>query len=251
MTHIPDESIGFGSYLQAHRLDKGISLEAVSNLTRITISCLKKIECEDLDELPEPTFVKGFIKSYSETVAADKKEALALYEASYTNYLEQKRSQTQSCSEAAYLPRLLVAFFLLALIITVTLITARQIEYQGAVESISIEDRTGVTADKNQPGKPGSSGQAEQGADQTAAENEEQDNYSLKISAAEPTTIKVIIDDQVPDEYVMKAGDLLDLEAKKQFNILITNAAGVELTLNGESISVPGKSGQMVTMQLP
>ncbi|MEJ2038519.1 MAG: DUF4115 domain-containing protein, partial [Desulfosarcinaceae bacterium] len=74
---------------------------------------------------------------------------------------------------------------------------------------------------------------------------------TLEIKAVEPTWLKIITDDQTPKEYNLDAGDSLDLEAKTRFSLLIGNAAGVQLTLNGKPVPVPGKSGQVVTLQLP
>ena len=74
---------------------------------------------------------------------------------------------------------------------------------------------------------------------------------TLKLAAVEPTWLKIITDDQVPREYSMDVGDTLTLEARNRFSLLIGNATGVQLTLNGNPVPVPGKSGQVVTLQLP
>jgi hypothetical protein len=50
----------------------------------------------------------------------------------------------------------------------------------------------------------------------------------------------------------LKPGDLLELEASSGYNLLIGNAAGVQLTLNGKPVEkFLGKSGQVVTIQIP
>ena len=53
------DSLSFGQYLQALRLDKKISLKKVSAETRIGLSMLKLIEKEHHDKLPDEVFVKG------------------------------------------------------------------------------------------------------------------------------------------------------------------------------------------------
>ena len=73
----------------------------------------------------------------------------------------------------------------------------------------------------------------------------------LKVVALEPTWLKIIADDQVAQEYSLDVGDTLSLGAQIQFSLLIGNAAGVQLTLDGKPVTVPGKSGQVVTLQLP
>ena len=73
----------------------------------------------------------------------------------------------------------------------------------------------------------------------------------LKIIAIEDTWIKIIIDGQNRKEYSLHPGDRLELEASKGFNVLIGNATGIQLTLNGNPLNVPGKSGQVVAVQIP
>jgi cytoskeletal protein RodZ len=71
---------GFGGYLQAIRLKRGISLEKVSEETRIGLGTLKAIEQESLDDLPAEVFLKGFIRAYSAFINADGDEAIRRYE---------------------------------------------------------------------------------------------------------------------------------------------------------------------------
>ena len=73
----------------------------------------------------------------------------------------------------------------------------------------------------------------------------------LKIRAIEETWLKVIIDNGDAMEYTVKLGDILELEAFSGYNILIGNATGVKLFLNDVPIEVPGRTGQVVTIQLP
>ena len=73
----------------------------------------------------------------------------------------------------------------------------------------------------------------------------------LKIMAVEDTWIKIITDDLSPKQYNLKPGDQLDLEASSDFNLLIGNAAGVNLTLNDKIVEVPGKSGEVVNVRIP
>ena len=73
----------------------------------------------------------------------------------------------------------------------------------------------------------------------------------LKIVGVGKTWLKILIDDQSAREYSLKSGDLLELEASSGYNLLIGNAAGVQITLNGKPVKVLGKSGQVVNLQLP
>lgn len=71
---------GFGRYLQAIRLEKAITLQKVSEETRIGLGILKSIEQEQLEELPAEVFLKGFLRSYSKFVGADEGEVIRRYD---------------------------------------------------------------------------------------------------------------------------------------------------------------------------
>ena len=75
------ESFSFGRYLQSVRQEKKISLEKVSEETRIGMGILQIIEKEDLEALPAEVFVRGFLRSFARAVGADAGEAVWLYQA--------------------------------------------------------------------------------------------------------------------------------------------------------------------------
>jgi cytoskeletal protein RodZ len=75
------DSLSFGRYLQAIRLEKKISLEKISAQTRIGLDNLLLIEQEDIERLPAEVFVKGFLRSFASAIGANGDEAVSRYEA--------------------------------------------------------------------------------------------------------------------------------------------------------------------------
>ena len=72
----------FGLFLQTARIEKKLSIEALSAETRIRVEVLKHLESEEHEQLPNEVFVRGFIRSYAIAVGADLEEALERYSAS-------------------------------------------------------------------------------------------------------------------------------------------------------------------------
>src|SRR2546425_5030583 len=68
-----------GPYLRELRQRRGLSLEELSRATRVASPCLEALETENLDVLPAPVFVKGFIRAYCQALDVTPAEALALY----------------------------------------------------------------------------------------------------------------------------------------------------------------------------
>jgi cytoskeletal protein RodZ len=73
----------------------------------------------------------------------------------------------------------------------------------------------------------------------------------LNIDAIEETWLKIIVDEQRPKQYSLYPGDHIELEGLRSFNLLVGNAAGIRISLNGKSVQLKGKSGQVVNLNLP
>jgi cytoskeletal protein RodZ len=68
-----------GELLREARLEKGMSLEEVENLTKIRKRYLQAIEEGDYKVLPGPFYVRAFVKSYADTVGLDSEQVLRIY----------------------------------------------------------------------------------------------------------------------------------------------------------------------------
>ncbi|WP_026485960.1 helix-turn-helix domain-containing protein [Caldanaerobius polysaccharolyticus] len=65
-----------GEILKNKRLEKNISISDVQEFTKIKSYYIKAIEEGDEDKLPDPVYVKGFIKSYAEMVGLNGNELI-------------------------------------------------------------------------------------------------------------------------------------------------------------------------------
>lgn len=71
------ESIG--RYLKRERELRQISLEEISQTTRIPLKMLRHIETDRFERLPGEVFAKGFLRSYARALGMDSDEVLARY----------------------------------------------------------------------------------------------------------------------------------------------------------------------------
>lgn len=72
-----------GARLRQFRIEQGISLEEIAAYTRIPARLLNAIEEGRLDELPEPVYVKGFIKRFAEALGLNGPEFASDFPTSY------------------------------------------------------------------------------------------------------------------------------------------------------------------------
>ncbi len=74
---------------------------------------------------------------------------------------------------------------------------------------------------------------------------------TLKANIREKTWVKIFVDDNEPKEYIFRQGRRYEWKAKKGFELLIGNAGGIDLELDGEKVENPGTEGQVVRLRIP
>ena len=62
---------GLGAYLKRIRETRSISIEEVSQATRIPVRMLVELESDSSNQLPNDVFVKGYLKSYAAVLNLD------------------------------------------------------------------------------------------------------------------------------------------------------------------------------------
>ena len=73
----------------------------------------------------------------------------------------------------------------------------------------------------------------------------------LKANVKERTWIRVYVDNMEPKDYVFQPGSKPEWRAEKGFELLIGNAGGVEIGLEGAAMKTPGKKGQVIRLSIP
>jgi curved DNA-binding protein CbpA len=77
---LEDESGDFdGARLRRSRLHRGMELEDISGITKISPTYLRFIEEDRFEELPAPVYVRGFVTAYANSVGLDGKHVAASY----------------------------------------------------------------------------------------------------------------------------------------------------------------------------
>jgi cytoskeletal protein RodZ len=245
------ESLSYGRYLQAVRLEKKISLEQVAAQTRIGLGNLMLVEQEDHEQLPAAVFVKGFLRSYAAAVGADGDEAVRRYESRLD--VVQRIAESEASvgkSQTRLWLKLVIALGLFICIVALSILAITYLRHapesdlssQQAPSAAAEEAETGKVPDPAVDTRPGSA------APSVKATTEK---LRLKISALENTWIKVIVDEKESVEYKLSSGDHIELEASTGFNLLIGNAGGLKMMLNDKSVFIPGENGEVVTLHLP
>lgn len=253
------EELTFGRFLSAERLRKEIRIEAVAAETNIAMSVLLLLEQENHEKLPDEVYVKGFLRAYSGAIGVDGDEVLRRYAKSRAGFDTALKNEADSLgSMGGFWSRLFVPLLLISAVIVLTVMLMPGTEVKPKDPDGKQPVAAGaVDADKEVKSPPTPS-PATVDSQRAAPSGEAAETIPpaggkkwLKVECVTDSWLKVIKDGGKPTEYNLKSGDRLEIEAEEVFNLLIGNAAGIRLSLNGKPVSVPGRTDQVVNLQLP
>jgi cytoskeletal protein RodZ len=228
-------------------LAKKVSLEKIAEETRIGLDNLRSIEQEEIDRLPDEVFVKGFLRSFAKAVDADGNEAVRRYQDKMLLVRRIKTFDQEPYAAGYHLGwRLLAVLGLLALLVMGTLWVVDHFNSAPGKAGSGDTHDTRRLADGEQTG---SSNQASEGS--SARSMDAATTLTLRVLATDDVRVKIIADHGEVVQNDLTAGDQIELQASASFNLLIGNAAGVKVTLNGKPIKIPGKRGEAVNILLP
>jgi flagellar biosynthesis protein FlhG len=67
---VPEEGVS-GGWLASMRALRGVTIDELSSISKVSVTYLRAIEEESFSELPEPVYVRGFLMAYARTLNLD------------------------------------------------------------------------------------------------------------------------------------------------------------------------------------
>lgn len=233
-----------GSILRARREEKGINLGEVSNVLCLRKSLIEAIEAGNWNLLPHEVYVRSYLKAYANYLKiyneiqpelaenTDKIELETIPDIKVTEKplrSPRKIAFTNLPRKALVYPAIiliLAGFYMIEKIKKDTIFTPR-IETTAGISSQSEKSLKNTVTTENQttPAIP--------------------EGKKLMISCTERTWVSAVIDDSEKKEFMLNAHEMIILNAIDGFDLLIGNAGGVKLFLNGKDVEFTGKSGEV------
>ncbi len=90
---------GFGERLRRQREMRGVSLEEISQSTKIGKRSLKAIEDEDFEKLPGGIFNKGFVRAYARFLGLDEEQIVSDFDEAWNAFEAARTPQAVSVPE--------------------------------------------------------------------------------------------------------------------------------------------------------
>lgn len=296
----------FGLKLRRKRVDTGRSLEDVAFTTRIPLDTLKAMESGNLEELPPPVYMRGFIVTIVRDLGADEEEVLEDYNEAL-EHLENSPgifAEVPEISSGWSTGLALFGLIVLAVLLIIgsyylfnkaddpgprTTAGLAALPAESAVSSLKAVDTdkadeadeadekvTAIEGDEDIEADEDSSAALENEKEmvdqesekmETSAlpepdsaleketstlENEPEDKvidsegqHTLKLVILEETWLRIYLDGNSTKQYLLKKGDTMTWQADNFFRLILGNAGGVEIYLNGELQPSPGVTGQV------
>jgi len=244
----------FGEHLRREREMRGVSLDEVSQATRIAPKFLEALENERWQELPGGVFNRGFLRSIARYLGLDEEALVAEY-AQATNDRPQVAEWALNTSDRSMEPRSGSKARLVVLTLLLVLAAAGAAGWWGWQQYGSVvrawrsplpevpqaakpPAAPNVAGDGTQPAVGGANAGAESGG--TGAANKTED-LELRVEVSRPTDVKILADGKPLFQGRIARGENHVFKAHDRFEVSAKNSFALILELNGVSMPPVGQ----------
>ncbi|WP_404784128.1 helix-turn-helix domain-containing protein [Altericista sp. CCNU0014] len=227
-----------GAHLRSHRTKKGLSLEEIATKTMIQHRFLEAIEKGNLEVLPEPLYVRGFIRRFAEAMGLDGvslSESFPLGKA----HVGSANAKMLGAGSTALRPWHLYVLYLAAVLGAVALLYAL----------FKPADSTSGTVGASRP-SPKASVAAAPKKVVAAAKPKPAAPVQAQLNLKADSYLDISVDGKPSYEGVLKTGTARTITAKQSIQISAGNAGGVMLGVNGQPAKLMGKPGEVKDVNL-
>lgn len=254
-----------GERLRAARLQAGLSVEQLAEVTRISKAYLLAIEEGRFDRLPGPAYVRGFIRLYAAQVALDPDSLVQDYQQLRRPLSPAGSPGSPKLKRVAFTPdgrrRWLVTGILLLLVLAMAYLTDSDQEPERAPLAAPappapapapVQGRMSSTVPVLPPA-PAAAPALEGDEGRTAAVQEPAvagGGIFLRIRADQECWLNIDIDGEMGRQYSLRAGDVIEWKAARRFSLDIGNAGGIQAEFNGKPLEPLGREGTPVHLEL-
>ena len=264
-----------GTVLRRCREFHGITLEEASETTKIGISYLKALECDQIKEFANQAYLKGFLRIYATYLGLNSDDVARMYGKLF-GVPDDKPDPVRASAAPTRQPRRLISLKKLlfpALLLAMILITAtffnrpppplvRQPQPVAvvappppvaAVQTV----QSSVRVKKTERGIPPPRAEVLPAEPSDSEEPvvavrpaETAKGFILKIKVTQNGTLTATVDDSGSQQYELEVGDVIEWKADKKVTLELSNAGGVDVELNGKPYKSLGPPGKPVYIEL-
>lgn len=275
----------YGEILKQRRQQRQLSLDDVALQTRIRRVYLVALEEGRFEDFPAETYVKGFLRNYSEFLGLDSGEILERYQEQRpavtdpdTELRSIETGLVQSVRHSPAQRRYLLLFILLALLIAAGLAVGYFLTQKPGIWGVMPDSPVPVEVpdsqtppdgessqgtsepsdppEKNSPpvvlsqAEPGSSPEkivSSSSPDEIFSPPAVSPDAAVKLRAMEPTQLEVVIDRRPRQQYELRVGSVLTWRIEERAELIIERPQAVSIELNDRLLELEGHSRVLIT----
>ncbi len=231
---MPIDLIKIGQILKEKREEKGLTVIDISDSLCLRKSLVTAIEEGKWDMLPHEVYVRGYLKEYAQLLDVHDDIAAELNKDAEENTPSVEIPiQQKAPSESKHVKKRVIIYPLIFVLVIAFFVLNQLYKERSASKQVP-----------RQATEPASVNVAPINNDKQNL-SEYAEIKKLLITCHERTWISVVIDSEEKKEFMLNPQDILVLNAKENFDLLIGNAGGVKLLLNGKEVELTGQSGEV------
>jgi len=251
MTDSP--SLSFGEELRRERLIREISLEEISQATKISVRLLRALEESDLKRLPAPTFTRGFIRAYARHLGIDPEEKVNAYLSDLADGPADaptaKKARPRSrfwrgrrATAGTIVGVVTAVLLLLGLIASPERRIRPARERRVAPRASSVAFKNVAVSNEPTPGLVLPSHEA------AVVETPMTDAsaISLTLEFEQDSWTRLEADGETVLQGLVRRGQLKRFQARGGFSLTLGNAGGVRVSVDGRALDPLGQAGEVV-----
>jgi cytoskeleton protein RodZ len=276
LTDLPAKGNGpavgaFGDRIRREREMRGITLEEITESTKISRRHLEALESEHFDQLPGGVFNKGFVRAYARFLGIDEDQAVADYSAASNEQPEpedkfpleiHEEPKRHLISRRSYLP-LVFAIAALAGVLVGYMFWAKSRPHTNESAAVSTQQVTPAAittappvsapvpvAESAPPAREVTAASSPQQPAQAAPEKpvKPEKVFEVQIKAKEDSWVSIVADGKSVMERVLTAEKNKKIKAGKTLILRTGNAGGIEVSFNGVSLGSLGNENEPRTL---
>lgn len=256
-----------GAELAEARRCKGLSLDELSNRTKITVGILQAIERDDMTALYSGVFARGFLRAYAREVGCDPEEIIRRYRAAYENgaapdkaangsppdgtaqlFVDAHKAATtgtvDSWSERRWVSSLVIVVVAAGWYWASASLLTRS---SGETATVTVTPaQQATTVSRSEVGTTGRSTDSQSGATSSGAPRE----LRIEGRSQGPCWLTATADGQRVIYRLLDEGERTQIDATQEVVLRIGDASNFDLTINGVSARRLGRAGEAVTVSI-
>jgi len=228
-----------GDILRERRESLNLSIKEVADITKLKKSTILALEEGNYKELPEPVYIRGFLKLYTSVLNLDYRNLSSLLEKELklAGKIEGDNIEEKHNLFWTILKVIIVVGVVISLIYFLSL--RRQSQSTKTLEQPPISRPTIEPIQKiphllsKDTDKEGSTEVAKK-------------EIILELNGVDYSWIRVIVDERKVFEGFINKDDHFVWKGKEKIKVRVGNAGGISIVLNGKDLGILGKRGQVL-----